>query len=76
MLDATAPARRRASNWGLPFGLVIAANAVAGFAWLIFRAQALPTGVVPIAWDKEACAHSRKPAVGCSGSSSSAWWAC
>ena len=59
MLDATAPARRRASNWGLPFGLVIAAIAVAGFAWLIFRAQALPTGVVPIAWDKEACAHCR-----------------
>lgn len=32
---------------------------VSGFAWLIIRAQALPTGVVPVVWDREVCAHCK-----------------
>ena len=59
MSDVALTPRRRSAGWGLPLGLVAVGCAVATFAWLLLRAQALPTGVVPIAWDKEACAHCR-----------------
>jgi hypothetical protein len=57
--EALSPQRRDRSGSGFWFGLAVAALALAGFGWLIVRAQALPTTVVPIAWDKEACAHCR-----------------
>lgn len=52
-------ARRRSRDWGLPVGLAVAALAVGAFAWQLLRAQELPAGVVPVAWDKTACAHCR-----------------
>lgn len=59
-MSAIAAARfPRRLDWGLPLGVALAALAAAGFTWLLVRAQALPQGVVPIAWDKEACAHCR-----------------
>lgn len=42
--------------------VVLIALAVLGggaFAWLLVRAQALPEGPVPVAWDKEACAFCK-----------------
>lgn len=51
--------RKRRNDWGIWLGLGLAAVAAAGFGWLLLRAQALPEGVVAIAWDKEACAHCR-----------------
>lgn len=59
MSDLALAARRRPADWGLPLGLIVAVCAAAVFGWLLLRAQALPTGVVPVAWDKEACAHCR-----------------
>ena len=59
MSEHAIPQRRRARGWGLPVGLGIAALAVGGFAWLLLRAQELPSGPVPVAWDKTACAHCR-----------------
>lgn len=52
-------ARRRSRDWGLPLGLALAALAAGAFAWQLLRAQELPTGVSPVAWDKTACAHCR-----------------
>lgn len=49
----------RRKDWGLPLGIALATTALAVFAWLLLRAQALPEGVVPVVWDKEACAHCR-----------------
>ena len=51
--------RRREVRWGLPVGVAIAVVMASGFIWLLGRAQTLPSSVVPIAWDKEACAHCR-----------------
>lgn len=59
MNERVMTARRRPADWGFPLGLIVALCAVAGFGWMLLRAQDLPTGVVPIAWDKEACAHCR-----------------
>jgi hypothetical protein len=53
------PNPRRPIGKGLPVAVVLIVSAVAGFGWLLMRAQELPTGVAPIAWDKEACAHCR-----------------
>jgi len=52
-------ARGPRGEWGLRLGVVIAAVAAAAFGWLLLSAQALPTTVVEIAWDKAACAHCR-----------------
>ncbi len=51
--------RPKSIGWGLPVGIAVALGAAALFATLLLKAQALPTGVVEIAWDKEACAHCR-----------------
>lgn len=59
MLELSVTPRRRPANWGLPLGLALALTAAAGFGWLLLQAQQLPAGVVPVAWDKEACAHCR-----------------
>ncbi len=59
MSDLVLAARRRPARWGAPLGLVVGLCAAAGFGWLLVRAQDLPGGVVPVAWDKEACAHCR-----------------
>lgn len=51
--------RQRRSDWGLPAGLAFCVVATCVFAFLLLRAQQLPVGPVPVAWDKEACAHCR-----------------
>ncbi len=51
--------RERRGDWGLAVGLALGLAAAGAFVLLLLRAQALPTGPVPVAWDKEACAHCR-----------------
>lgn len=46
--------QRRASKWPV---MVIAAVMVSIAGGVIARAQRLPSGPGPIAWDREACAH-------------------
>ncbi len=47
------------SRWPRVALALLGLGLVAGFAWLVVRAQALPTGVVPIVWDREVCAHCK-----------------
>jgi hypothetical protein len=51
--------RQQKSNMALYLGLAIMALIGAGFGVLLVRAQVLPSGVEPIAWDRVACAHCR-----------------
>ena len=59
MPEVVATNRRRSRDWGLPVGIAVVVIVVGAFAWLLLRAQQLPSGVVPVAWDKTACAHCR-----------------
>ncbi|MBI4815901.1 MAG: nitrous oxide reductase accessory protein NosL [Deltaproteobacteria bacterium] len=43
----------------ITLGLAGLVGLTGGFGWLLVRAQALPTAVVPVVWDKEACAQCR-----------------
>ncbi|MFN0064241.1 MAG: hypothetical protein ACKVPX_17170 [Myxococcaceae bacterium] len=58
----------RARQWGLAG---VAFVALATFAWLVIRAQTLPTGPQPIQWDHAVCAHC-KMHVGSPGSAAQA----
>jgi hypothetical protein len=51
--------RKPRSNLGLWVGAGVAVAAVGGFGFLLYHAQALPDGPVPVAWDKETCANCR-----------------
>jgi hypothetical protein len=55
----SAAPRQRRGDWGLPAGLALGVAAAGVFAFLLLRAQELPTGPAPVAWDKVACAHCR-----------------
>lgn len=59
MPEAIGTERRRARDWGLPAGVALAVIVAGTFAWLVLRAQELPEGPAPVAWDKTACAHCR-----------------
>lgn len=57
-MDSARAAGRHSTRRLLAIG-VIALAALGAFVWRVVRAQAVPTGVVPIVWDKEACGYCR-----------------
>ena len=46
-------------GWSAPIFVGLFIVALSAFAWLLSRAQALPDGPEPVAWDLAACAHCR-----------------
>lgn len=52
-------ARKKKGNAALLVGALVVLGLAVGFGTLVVKAQSLPQGPEPVAWDKAACAHCR-----------------